>query len=458
MFRKLSNIALSIALLGMVTGLAGHPGLLWESSSLQAAGRDVESSATLETAEAPPPEPIPPLTFAVSLTDDDLMPLPGATVIVSQEGVDTLTTDSEGFAELPAGAVERGELEVLIEHAGALRQYISLKVPFRFDYYTLYYSVPMWRAGAVALDGDSVRTSNELNALVTEAVIMPGTFSFDYANLRSHDMVQRYVEGTVPDSAHTALVIRSDADIFVDSLEIYVDTEDLYGTGVSAAVQAVDILGDPFPGISVTPHPGLTGYPTAFSVSGMLPMDQPVIFLLLGEPAGFSLLPDEEMDLGVRDGIVPGGAFSAPGGDLILAEPCENLPADETNPDPDICQHFHTFLPQAQLIGCIANCGGDSNRKGKFGGKVTGQVGVKVGLEAQGGGGGASIGISASGEISGWFEEEYDIPAGKQRCWYLCSRKATFFCCDWLCDWFGLPQKVEHVYAVGTDVVDQDCN
>lgn len=420
------------------------------------AGLPEASSASSYVSGYPEPRPVVEISF--NTMDDELNPLPGADVIVSQSGVDTVVTDGGGFAELSAGAVRWGTMQVSIEHAATLRQTIDLVVPFRFDHFTLVYAVPTWRTETVFLDGDTLRSSNSLDVFMTAGgPAVP--FSFDYANLQSHETVSAYVLGPVSDDAHAALVIRPDQTAYVDGLTILVDTEAHYGIGVPATVTAVNEFGDPYPGMTLTSATDLPGYPTAFSVSGTFLIDDPVVFLLEGVPITMPESPEEEVQLEHGEGgvIAEYGLWDPNESSLILAAPCENLPADETNPDSEICTNPFTFAPQAHLLGCIANCGGQSARSGKFGGKVTGQVGVKVGLEAKGEGGGASLSVSASGSVSGWFEENYEVPPGKQRCWYLCTRETSWYCCDWLCRWFDFPPKVMSVYAVGTDVVDTDC-
>jgi hypothetical protein len=401
--------------------------------------------------------PMDQVSFNYSIMDDELNPLAGADVIFSQDGVtDTAVTDGGGFIALSPGAVQWGDMEVTIEHPATLRQTTTVRVPIRFTDFTFAYAVPTWREETISLAGDSLRSSNDLNVFMAGGG-PPELFSFDYANLQSLEMVSAFVQGPVPQDAHAAIILQADLEGYL-SLTIMVDTEAHYGTGVPATVTAIDEFGNPFPGIQVSPTAGIPGYPTAFSVNGTLPAGVPVVFLLQGVPIEAGTLDeesweDEEWEMTEAEVLSP-YPYSP---DLILAAPCENLPADNTNPDEEICQQPFTFAPKAQLLGCVANCGGQSARKGKIGGKVTGQVGVKVGLEAEGGGGGASIGISASGEVSGHFEESYEIPVGKQRCWYLCSRETSWICYDWCYRWLGMPPKIEHVYAWGTDVQDSDC-
>jgi hypothetical protein len=348
-------------------------------------------------------------------------------------------------------------MEVTIEHPSTLRQTTTVRVPIRFTDFTLTYAVPTWREEMISLGGDSIRCTNDLVLLFQRIPAPPYLLPFQVSMLQSREIIAAFIEGSVPDDAHAAFALNVHETATLNELTIMIDTEAHYGTGLPAAVSAVDESGAPYPGITLSPEIAYPGYPTSFSVSGTLYEDYPVVFLLHGvpleEPAN---LDDDYWE--EEDGA--GEAFMLPFTDeagLILAAPCENLPADNTNPDEEICQQPFTFEAKAQLLGCVANCGGQTPRKGKIGGKVTGQVGVKVGLEAEGGGGSGSIGISASGEISGHFEESYEIPVGKQRCWYLCSRETTWYCYDWCYRWLGFPPKIEHVYAWGTDVQDSDC-
>jgi hypothetical protein len=419
---------LSVAFLGVLTGFSAGSG-----------GSD--------TPPVPPPgspaprvvgviQPVPrPLTLAVSVMDDTLQALPGALVTISQQGVDTLFTDSGGYAELPQDAVDHGSMTATIRHPAALRQEITFNVARGYDHFTLVYAVPLWRPEGLQWNDWALRTSNQLDVFQTGPTTITQPFYFDYANLVSRGTVSGYVDGPTPADAHAALVMRATGDAYLDGLTINVDTEGIFGDSVAATVVAVDTTGSPFPGLQVGPAPQLPGYPTAFTVTGTFPQGQPVVFLFRGQPV----------------------ALAGGGGPVTTSSPCSSLPADQTNPDPDICVLYYTFSPQAQLLGCVGNCNGQSPRKGKFGGKVTGQVGAKVGVSAQGGGTGASLEISESGEVSGWFEEDYDVAPHTQRCWYLCSRETTWFCYDWLSEWFGFPPKVERTYSVGTDVVDTNC-